>query len=93
VQTYYDCSATGTYDQVAARVAASNWAPNGTLISGQQSCPTVGGGSLCVVWQKPLVDAEVGCGVWCYAGPYAGTLTVTQTYACPCPAALGVDWD
>jgi len=93
VQTYHDCTPTGTYDVTTAREAARNWAPSGNLISSAQSCPTVGGGSLCVIWQKPLVGLDVGCGVWCYAGPYAGTLSVTQSYACPCPTALGVDWD
>jgi len=93
VQTYFDCTATGTYDVVTAETAARQWAPNGNRITTTQSCPAIGGGSLCVVWQRPLVGTEVGCGVWCYAGPYAGTLSVTQTYACPCPAALGVDWD
>ena len=93
VQTYYDCVPSGTYDVVTAETAARQWAPNGNRITTTQSCPTLGGGSRCLIWQKPLVGTDVGCGVWCYEGPYAGTLTVTQTYACPCPAALGVDWD
>jgi hypothetical protein len=93
VQTYFDCTPTGTYNVGTAETAARKWSPNGIMLNTKLSCPALGGGSLCFQLQKPLVGLEVGCGVWCYAGPYAGTLSVTQTYACPCPTALGVDWD
>lgn len=93
MQTYFDCTPTGTYNVGTAETAARMWSPNGNMIKSAQSCPTVGGGSLCVVWQKPLLGAEIGCGVWCYAGPYIGTLSVTQTSACPCPIGQGTDWD
>ena len=93
VKTYYDCTPTGTYNVDTAETAARNWAPNGNRISTTFSCPVAGGGSLCLVWQKPLIGLEVGCGVWCYEGPFAGTLAVSQTSACPCPTALGTDWN
>jgi len=83
-QTYYDCTPSFTYDVVTAQKAASVWAPAGNLISPTQSCPTVGG-SLCLIWQKPILGAEIGCAVFCYSGPYAGASTVTDTYSCPCP--------
>ena len=83
----------GTYDRVTAETAARQWAPNGNRITTTQSCPTLGGGSLCLVWQKPLVvGGDAGCGVWCYEGPFAGTLTVTQTSSCPCPSTQQLDW-
>jgi hypothetical protein len=93
VQTYFDCTPTGTYNVETARTAAAKWAPDGNEITPTQSCPTLGGGSLCVVWQRPLLGAAIGCGVWCYEGSFAGTLAVTSTYSCPCPTALGTDWD
>jgi hypothetical protein len=91
-QTWYDCTPSFTYDLPAAQSAAMKWSPDGNAVNTAQSCPVLGGGSICLVWQKPLVGLDIGCGVWCYAGPYAGTLQVTGTYSCPCPTALGTDW-
>jgi hypothetical protein len=93
VQTYHDCTPTGTYTVGTAETGAPPGAPGGVKVSARVCCPAVGGGSLCFQLQKPLVGLEVGCGVWCYEGPFAGTLSVTQSYACPCPTTLGVDWD
>jgi hypothetical protein len=90
-QSYFDCTPSFTYDVGTAETAARNWAPNGNRITTTLACPTAGGGSLCLVWQKPILGDQ-GCGVWCYSGPFAGTLSVTQTSACPCPTALGTDW-
>jgi hypothetical protein len=91
-QSYFDCTPSFTYDVVTAETAARNWAPNGNRITTTLACPIAGGGSLCLVWQKPILATDQGCGVWCYSGPFAGTLSVTQTTACPCPTALGTDW-
>jgi hypothetical protein len=91
-KSYFDCTPSFTYDVVTAETAARNWAPNGNRITTTQACPTSGGGSLCLVWQKSIVGADVGCGVWCYSGPYAGTLNVTQSYACLCPTTQQTDW-
>jgi hypothetical protein len=90
-KSYYDCTPPFTYDVGTAQTAARNWSPNGNLITTLQSCPLTGGGSLCVVWQKPL-GGDQGCGVWCYSGPFAGAVEITQTYACPCPTQQGIDW-
>jgi hypothetical protein len=74
--------------------AASHWAPAGNRINTNFACPVVGGGSLCVVWQKPLGIGvtDIGCGVWCYEGSLQGTLAVTTSYACVCPTTPGTDW-
>ena len=91
-QSYFDCTPLGTYNIVTAQKAASVWAPSGTPISTQRSCPDTGG-STCVVWQKPSpVGADVACGVWCYAGAYAGTALINSGYACPCPTQQGINW-
>lgn len=91
-QSYFDCTLPYTYNVVTAQKAASVWAPDGTPISTQRSCPDTGG-STCVVWQKPsLVGADVACGVWCHAGAYAGTVLINSGYACPCPTQQGIDW-
>jgi hypothetical protein len=94
VQTYYDCTPTGTYDATTAETAARKWAPNGLQIS-NLSCPTVGGGTICFALQKPIAGLDPGCGVWCYQGPYAGTLSVSQSAVCSCPTTpLGTkNWD
>jgi Stigma-specific protein, Stig1 len=92
-QTYFNCTPTGTYDIPSATTAALKWAPNANVINTTLSCPTVGGGTLCVVVQKPLLGSDVGCGVWCYQGPFIGTLTTTQDYTCPCPTTQGTDWN
>ena len=91
VQTYYTCTPSFTYDVFTAQKAASVWSPSGNLITPTQSCPAAGG-SLCLIWQKPLVGAEIGCGVWCYSGPFEGASAVTDTYSCPCPTLQQVDW-
>ena len=90
-QTYYTCTPSFTYDVLTAQKAASVWSPSGNLITPTQSCPA-SGGSLCIIWQKPLVGAEIGCGVWCYSGPFEGVSAVTDTYSCPCPLQQQIDW-
>jgi hypothetical protein len=89
-QTYYNCAAPFVWDLGTAQDAARVWSPGGNQITPTQSCPAAGG-SLCLVWQKPLVG-ETGCAVFCYSGPFAGAATVTTTYACPCPTQQGTDW-
>jgi len=93
VQTYFDCTPTGTYNVTTAETAARKWSPNGLQIS-NLSCPALGGGTICFALQKPVLT-ESGCGVWCYQGPYAGTLSVSQSAICSCPTTpLGTkDWD
>ena len=36
---------------------------------------------------------QTACGsVWCYSGPFAGTVQITQGYACPCPLLQLDNW-
>jgi hypothetical protein len=91
-QSYHDCTPSFTFNVVTAQTAALVWAPNGIVVNTLRSCPAAGG-SLCVQVQKPsLVGAEVFSGVWCYAGPFAGTVQITQGYASPCPTQQLDNW-
>jgi hypothetical protein len=91
VQTYYSCTPSNTYDVLTASFASGTWAGDfGLPVSAQRACPDTGG-SLCVVRQKGF-GATAYCGVWCYEGPLAAALQVTQGYACPCPTQLRTDW-
>jgi hypothetical protein len=91
-QSYYDCTLPFTYNVVTAQKAASVWAPDVTF-STLRSCPAVGG-SLCFqVTKSSVIGSDVGCGVWCYAGLFAGTVQITQgTAACPCPTQQLDNW-
>jgi hypothetical protein len=88
---YYNCAAPFVWDLGTAQTAARAWAPGGNQITPTQSCPTVGG-SLCLVWQKPILASDVGCAVFCYSGAFEGAATVTTSYACPCPVQQRIDW-
>lgn len=89
--TYYDCNPPFVWTVETAENAARAWAPGGNRITPTQSCPAVGG-SLCLVWQRPIGAAQNGCAVFCYAGPYAGAATVTSDFTCPCPTTQQIDW-
>lgn len=90
-QTYYNCEPPFIWNLSTAQTAARAWAPNGNQITPTQSCP-IGGGSLCLVWQRPIGAFDIGCAVFCYSGPFAATATVTSNFTCPCPTAQGTDW-
>lgn len=90
-QTYYDCNPAFVWTLSAAQTAAWAWAPGGNQITPTQSCPAAGG-SLCLVWQKPIGALDIGCAVFCYAGPFAGVATVTANYTCPCPTEQRKNW-
>ena len=90
-QTYFDCNPPFVWTLGTAQTAARAWAPAGNQITPTLSCPTVGG-SLCLVWQKPILASDIGCAVFCYAGPFAGAATVTTDYTCPCPTQQRIDW-
>jgi len=90
-QTYYNCAAPLVWDLGTAQTAARAWAPGGNQITPTQSCPA-SGGSLCLVWQKPIGALDIGCAVFCYSGPFEGAATVTTDYTCPCPLQQQTDW-
>lgn len=90
-QTYYNCDAPFIWNLGTAQTAALAWAPGGNQITPTQSCPA-SGGSLCLVWQRPIGARDVGCAVFCYSGPFAGAATVTSDYTCPCPLLQQTDW-
>jgi hypothetical protein len=91
-QTYYNCDPPRVWNLGTAQTAARAWAPGGNQITPTQSCPLMGGGSLCLVWQKPILSTETGCAVFCYSGPFEGAATVTTTSSCPCPTQQQIDW-
>ena len=90
-QTYFNCAPPNVWDLGTAQTAARAWVPGGNQITPTQSCPAVGG-SLCLVWQRPILSTEIGCAVFCYSGPFEGAATVTTDYTCPCPTQQQIDW-
>ncbi|HET8723181.1 MAG TPA: hypothetical protein VFM53_03180 [Anaeromyxobacteraceae bacterium] len=89
--SYFDCNRPFVWTVETAENAARAWAPGGIRITPTQSCP-LAGGSLCLVWQRPIGALQIGCAVFCYSGPFAGAATVTSDFTCPCPTTQQIDW-
>ena len=82
-QTYYDCSAPGTYTQAAAQRAADAWSPAGGLDSGQFCAGNC--------YARATATAAA---TWCYDGLFAGRVELNTISIAPlCPTSASPGWD
>jgi hypothetical protein len=84
---FYDCNPAGS--KAAAQGAALLWAPAGHASA--QVGVTCSFSTECVAWENAA--SPTACGVWCYAGFWAGKVEITTIQpVCNCPTAASPAW-
>jgi hypothetical protein len=86
--TFTDCNPLGSAG--AAQAAAQAWKPGGSPVTTYNGL----GCSFqteCVAWNAGTAPNQ--CAVWCYAGTWAGKVSVdTISGVCACPTSLSGPW-